>query len=140
MIVSEILKENAADELINTLLAKQKELSKKEPVKEPVATNTVSMAIDGDLKAGIQAGMANSTAQKGYYLVLAAINKRAKTLAAQAGLDHAGQMDLYQKKKAEVGQMVKDHIIKKYLKGQGSGTLKAIIGTYFEMKGRQGYS
>lgn len=135
MIVSEILKENAADELINTLLAKQKELGKK----EPVATNTVSMAIDGDLKAGIQAGMANSTAQKGYYLVLAAINKRAKTLAAQAGLDQAGQMDFYQKKKAEVGQIVKDHIIKKYLKGQGSGTLKAIIGTYFEMKGREGF-
>ena len=135
MIVSEILKENAADELINTLLAKQKELGKK----EPGATNTASIAIDGDLKAGIQAGMANSTAQKGYYLVLAAINKRAKTLAAQAGLDHAGQMDLYQKKKAEVGQMVKDHIIKKYLKGQGSGTLKAIIGTYFELKGREGF-
>lgn len=135
MIVSEILKENAADELINTLLAKQKELGKK----EPVATNTVSMAIDGDLKAGIQAGMANSTAQKGYYLVLAAINKRAKTLAAQAGLDQAGEMALYQQKKKEVGLMVKDHIIKKYLKGQGSGTLKAIIGTYFEMKGRPGY-
>ena len=135
MIVSEILKENAADELINTLLAKQKELGKK----EPVATNTVSMAIDGDLEAGIQAGMANSTAQKGYYLVLAAINKRAKTLAAQAGLDHAGQMDFYQQKKKEVGLMVKDHIIKKYLKGQGSGTLKAIIGTYFELKGREGF-
>lgn len=135
MIVSEILKENAADELINTLLAKQKELGKK----EPVATNTVSIAIDGDLKAGIQAGMANSTAQKGYYLVLAAINKRAKTLAAQAGLDQAGEMALYQQKKNEVGLMVKDHIIKKYLKGQGSGTLKAIIGTYFEMKGRPGY-
>lgn len=135
MNVSEILKENAADELINTLLAKQKELSKK----EPVATNTASIAIDGELDAGIKAGMANSSAQKGYYLVLAAINKRAKTLAAQAGLDQAGEMALYQQKKKEVGLMVKDHIIKKYLKGQGSGTLKAIIGTYFELKGREGF-
>lgn len=135
MIVSQILKENDADDVIKLLLTKQKELSNK----KPVATNTASIAIDGDLKAGIQAGMANSTAQKGYYLVLAAINKRAKTLAAQAGLDQAGEMALYQQKKKEVGLMVKDHIIKKYLKGQGSGTLKAVIGTYFELKGREGF-
>ena len=135
MNVSEILKENAADELAKKLLAKQKELSTQQ--KTAPAT---SMAVDGELDAGIKAGMANSTAQKGYYLVLSAINKRAKALAAQAGLDQAGEMALYQQKKKEVGLMVKDHIIKKYLKGQGSGTLKAIIGTYFEMKGRQGYS
>jgi len=135
MNVSEILKENAADELAKKLLAKQKELST-----QPKTAPAASMAVDGELDAGIKAGMANSTAQKGYYLVLSAINKRAKTLAAQANLDQAGEMALYQQKKKEVGLMVKDHIIKKYLKGQGSGTLKAIIGTYFEMKGRQGYS